>query len=461
MADLKTSATALPDNHVQLQVEVPPDEVKSQVDKVIKGLSRDIKMPGFRKGKVPRNLVMQRFGKDAILAHTLEDAMPVWLQRAIDESGIKPVDQPEVELEDTEIGLDDILSDQPFVFKAKVAVMPRPQLGKYTGIEAEKDVVSVSDADVDEQIDLLQRRLGRLEEMAEQRPAQDGDYVLIDFTGYVDGEPLEGGTGKDYMLELGSRQFIPGFEDQLTGMEKGQSKELKLTFPEDYRPESLAGKDARFDVSLKEIKERVLPEADDAFAAENSEFDTIAEFRADIKSRIQKAREEEAEAVFRQRAVEKVVEEAQLEVPAKATEARARELEMNFVGSLQARGIGADEYLKMNEEEKQKFSEHFNAQAEAALRSEAVLATVADIENMEVSSEEVEEEIRKAAPRMGKDPDELIREMKQKGRTGIVRDDLIHRKAAQHISDHAIPLLKKAGAAPSEEKEKESKIIKP
>ena len=461
MPDLKTSVTKLPDDKVQLKIEVPSQEVKANVDKVIRELARDLKVPGFRKGKVPPNLVLQRLGKDSVLAHTLEDAMPLWLQSGIDQSGIKPVDQPEVELEDPKIGLDDFNDGKPFVFKATVAVMPRPQLGKYTGVEAEKDVVNVTDADVEKQIDALRHRLSHLEEIKEQRPARDGDYVLIDFTGYLDGEPLEGGAGKDYMLELGSKQFIPGFEEQIAGMEKGQSKKLTLTFPEDYKPEDLAGKPVEFDVIVKEVKERVLPDADDDFARENSDFDTIAELREDIRSRALKAREEEAERVFSERAVEKVVEAAEVEVPQKAVDTRARELEMDFVTSLQAQGFGADEYLKQPDEAKQKLTEHFKTQAEAVLKRESVLETVADIENIQVTDEEVEEEIRRAAPRIGKDPEELINEMKQKGRTGIVRDDLIHRKAAEHIAEHAIPVLKKAGAVSEEEKEKEAKIIEP
>jgi trigger factor len=454
MTELKTSVTTLPENKVELEVEVPAEEVKAQADKTVKGLSHEVKIPGFRKGKVPRNLIVQRYGMEAILAQTLEDAMPVWLGRAIESASLKPVDQPELDIGKLEA------EDKPFSFKATLAVMPKPDVGKYTGIEVEKDIVDVDDADVDEQIDRLRTRLASLQAI-EGRPSQEGDHVLIDFTGYVEGEPLEGGSGRDYMLELGSKQFIPGFEDQIAGMEMGQSKKLKLTFPDDYRPEELSGKDAEFDVTVKEIKERVLPKVDDEFAAENSEFDTINELRDELHARLQKAREEEAEAVFRQRAVEQVVSEAKLVVPPKAVDVRARELELDFVSSLEAQGVGADQYLKMPDEEKEKFSEHFRSQAEAALKREAVLEKVAEIEKIEVADEEVDDEIRQAAPRMHKEPDELVAEMREKGRVGVVRDDLLYRKAAAHIAEHAIPVLKKAGPAPEEEQEPESKIITP
>lgn len=447
MADLKTSVTRLPENKVELQVEVPAADLQAEVQKTIKGLSRDIKMPGFRKGKVPHNLIVQRFGKDAILAQTLENAMSGWIELAIDGAGVKPIDKPELDMEELQ---DD---SKPFTFKVTVPVMPPARVGEYVGAEAEKDVTAVTEEDVDEQVDQLRKRLARLEEVAPDRPAQEGDYTRIDFAGYMDGEPLEGGAGQDYMLELGSSQFIPGFEEQIAGMEKDQSKKLKLAFPEEYKPQELAGKEVEFDVTVKEIKERVMPAADDEFAAENSEFDTMAAMRADIRARVEQAHEEEAQLAFRQQAVAKVVADAQVEIPAEAMEKRSHEIEMDFLASLQARGVGADEYLKQSEEDQKKFTEHFQAQAEAALRHEAVLEAVAEKEKIEVTDAEIDEEIRKAAPRMNKEPEELITEMREKGRTGIVRDDLIQRKAADYIADHAVAVPAKAGAAPAKEKE--------
>lgn len=446
MAELKTTVTNLEDDKVALEVEVPAQELKARIDRTIKEMSKDVKMPGFRPGKAPRAVIISRFGKDAVYAHTLEDSVPDWLEKATQEARIKPAGRPELELNPIED------EGQPYIFKATVEVMPRPKLGKYTGIEAEKEVAAVADADVDEQIDRLRLRLATLQEVT-GRAAQDGDYALIDFTGYVDGEPLEGGAGKDYMLELGSRQFVPGFEDQIAGMEKGQSKKLELSFPEDYNPEHLAGKAVAFDVELKEIKERVLPEADDAFAADNSEYDTIAELRDAIRQQLTERSENEAEALFQQRAVQKVVDDAEVKVPEAAVASRAHELEMDFISRLRSRGINPEMYMKQSEEDKQKLQEHFMTQAAAELTQEAVLETVADIENFEVSDEEVEEEVRRAAPGMGQDPDKLVKRMREQGRLSVVRDDILRRKAAEHITEHAIPVLKKAGPASEAEKE--------
>ncbi|MHB0866998.1 MAG: trigger factor [Thermoleophilia bacterium] len=447
MADLKTTVTNLPENKVELKVEVPVAELQVKMQKTIKGLSRDIKMPGFRVGKVPQNLIVQRFGRDAILAQTLEDAMTGWVEQAIDVARVKPIDQPELQVDELE---DD---SKPFTFKVTVPVMPPAEVGEYVGVEAQKDVVPVLEEDIDERVDQLRKRLSRLEEVSPDRPAREGDYTRIDFAGFMDGEPLEGGAGQDYMLELGSSQFIPGFEEQIAGMEKGQSKKLKLTFPQEYKPEELAGREVEFDVTVKEIKERVMPEADDGFAAENSEFDTIAAMRADIRTGLEQAREEEAELAFRQQAVAKVVADATVTIPGEAQEKRAHEIEMDFLASLQARGVGADEYLKQSEEDQLKFREHFQSQAVAALRYEAVLEAVAEKEQLDVTDEEIDAEISKAAPRMNKEPEVLIAEMREKGRTGIVRDDLIHRKAADFIADKAVAVPAEAGATPVEEKE--------
>jgi trigger factor len=454
MADLKTTVSELPENKVSIEIEVPAEELKASIDRTIKEMGKEVKMPGFRPGKAPREILVRRFGKDAVYAHTLEDAVPGWLENAMMQEGIKPVSRPELELNPIE---DEAAA---YSFKATVDIIPRPELGQYTGVEAEKEVVEVTDADVEEQIEALRTRLATLQ-TTEGRPAKEGDYVLIDFTGYVDGEPLEGGAGKDYMLELGSKQFIPGFEDQIAGMEIGQSKKLELSFPEEYQPEHLAGKDVKFDVELKEIKERLLPEANDEFAAENSEHETIAALRQELRDRLQDHREQEAEALFQQTAINNIVDEAKLELPPAAIASRAHELEMDFIGQLNSRGVSPEMYMKQSEENKQEFQDHFMKRAEAELRREAVLETVADIEKLEATDAEIEEEIRGAAERMGEKPDKLVKSMREKGRFGIVRDDILRRKAAEHITSNAIPVPKKAKAVTEEKEEEETKVAKP
>lgn len=445
MADIKTSKKDLEGDRVELEVEIPVEEVKAQVNKTIKELGRDVKMPGFRPGKVPRAVLVSHYGKEAIHAHALEDALPGWYEAAVKESGIKAIDQPEIDFEQIE---DD---DKPYTFKATVAVMPKPKLGNYTGLEVEKDVPAVAEEEIDEEVGRLQKRMAKLEDI-EGRAAAEGDFVLIDFTGYVDGEPLEGGAGKDYMLELGSGNFIPGFEDQIAGMEKGQSKKLKLSFPDTYKPEELAGKEAEFDVTVKEIKERVLPGADDDFAAESSEFDTIKELREDIRARIMKSREEAAESAFRQRVLDKVMEDVELTVPKSLIASRATRIEHEFVYSMQAQGASVKEYMEQTDEQRQAFQEHFFKQAEAILKQELVLEAIAAQEGLKITDEDFMEEVKRAAGSMGKDPEELLAKAREQESEQEIRDDLLYNAAARLLAEKAVPVLKTAEDKKAEEK---------
>jgi len=459
MADIKATVNNLEGDQVELSVEIPADEVKAQVNKAIKKLSRDVKMPGFRPGKVPRPVLVSHFGKEAIHAHALEDALSDWYTAAVEQSGIKPVDKPEIDFEQIED------EDNPYSFKAKVQVMPKAKLGNYAGLEVEKEIVEVEDAEVDEEIERLQKRMAKLEPI-EGRPAAEGDFTLIDFTGYIEGEPLEGGAGKDYMLELGSGQFIPGFEEQIAGMEKGQSKKLKLTFPETYKPEELAGKEAEFDVAVKEIKERMLPEADDEFAAENSEFNTIAELHADIEARILKGRESSAESAFRARALDRVLEEVELELPEPLIASRASQIEYEFIYSMEQQGASIKDYMEQTDEQKKAFMQHFYKQAEAVLRQEMVLEAIAEAEGLTVTDEDFMEEVTRAAESMGKEVDELLEKTKEQKHEQEIRDDLLRNKAAKLLAGKSVPVMKTAAemkavadaaaeAAASEEKAEE------
>lgn len=435
MADIKTTVNNLEGDQVELSVEVPADEVKAQVNKAIKKLSRDVKMPGFRPGKVPRPVLISHFGKEAIHAHALEDALSEWYTEAVEQSGIKPVDKPEIDFEQIED------EDKAYSFKAKVQVMPKAKLGNYTGLEVEKEIAEVNDGEVDEEIERLQKRMAKLEPI-EGRAAAEGDFALIDFTGYVDGEPLEGGAGKDYMLELGSGQFIPGFEEQIAGMETGQSKKLKLTFPETYKPEELAGKEAEFDVTVKEIKERKLPEADDEFAAENSEFDTIAELRADIEARILKGRESAAESAFRARVLDRVLEDVELEMPASMIASRASQIEYEFIYSMEQQGASVKDYMAQTDEQKQLFMQHFYKQAEAVLRQELALEAIAEAEGLSVTDEDFMEEVNRAAESMGRDVDELLEKTREQKHEQDIRDDLLRNKAAKALAEKSVPVMK-------------------
>lgn len=452
MAEIKSTAKKLEPGKVELEIEVPPEEIKAQIDQAIKEMGKTARVPGFRKGKIPRPVLVSHFGKEAIMARTLHDALPLWYEEAIEQAEIKPIDNPELDF-DT---LDD--QDKPYSFKAAVPVVPRPRLGKYIGLEAEKEVVEVKGAEVEEPIERMRKRVARLEEVTD-RPAGNGDFVVIDFTGFVDEEALEGGSGKDYMLELGSGTFIPGFEDQIAGMEEGQSKKLTLTFPEDYRPENLAGKEVVFDVTAKEIKERVLPGLTDEFVSENSEFDTLEELRGDIRSRMTKAREAAAENLFREQVLEKAVEAAEFDIPEVMLEKRSRELEEEFAMALKDSGLTIEAYAERAGMPAEELRNGFRSEAERQIKQDLVLETVARNEGLQVGADEVEAEIRDQAVRRGIDAEKLLEKTRKARREGFVKENLLRRKALDLLAEKAIPVLHKHTAAVKEEEKPE--IIKP
>ncbi len=453
MAEIKSTAKKLEPGKVEIEVEVPVEEIKTQIDRAIKEMAKSARVPGFRKGKTPRPVLVSHFGKEAILTRTLHDALPLWYEAALDQSAIKPIDSPELDFDN----LDE--QDKPYKFKATVPVAPRPKLGKYVGLEAEKEVVEVKDAEVEEPIERMRKRVARLEKI-NGRPAAAGDFVVIDFAGFVGGEPLEGGSGSDYMLELGSGTFIPGFEDRIAGMEEGQSKKLTLTFPEEYRPENLAGKEVVFDVTAKEIKERVLPELTDEFVAENSEFDTVEELRDDIRSRMMKAREGAAENLFREQVLEKAVETAEVEIPSVMLEKRSQELAGEFAIALKDSGVTFEHYAEQIGMSAEEVRKGFRNEAERQIKQDLVLDAVAENEVLEVSSDEVEAEIRAQASRRGIDAEKLLKKTQEARREGFVRENLLRRKALDLLAEKAIPVLHKHDGATKKEEEK-PEIITP
>lgn len=454
MTEIKTSVTSQESNSVVLEVEVPGDEVKAKVDRTVGRMAREANIPGFRKGKVPRPVIFSNFGKETVLAQVLSDALPEWYEAAVIDAGIKPIDQPEMDFESLEN------EDKPFSFKATIQVPPRPQLGKYTALEAEREVVEVSQEEINDQVERLRVSMSDLVPV-KRKTARSGDFVLIDFTGYVEGELLEGGAGKDHMLELGSGSFIPGFEDGIEGMKKGQSKKLKLTFPDNYQPEWLAGKEAEFDIELKEIKERVLPEADDEFAAEASEFDTIDELRAEIEGTIRKARDEEAERAYRQRLVEQVMDAAEVDIPEVMIESKAKEMKDELGKSLQTQGASIEMYQEQTGMDEAAMMARLKEQAAVYVKQELVLDTIVDIEGIEVSTEDIEQEIRETAEKMGYDPEALLEGARDAGHDQVVRRDLERRRAIDILVDKSVPILKKAGQAAEGDGVEEQKIIEP
>ncbi len=433
--NVKTTVEELPESRVRVAAEVTPQEVQRRVNEAAGKLGRDLRMPGFRKGKVPAPVVIQRVGREAVLDDAVRATLPRWYVEAIDEAGLKTVGEPDVELGDLPA------EGQPLTFTIEIGVRPTATIGDIAKIDVTKREAEVDDAAVDEQIETLRQQLGRLETV--EKAAENGDYVVIDFKGSIDGEDDErdyfaGGEGRDHLLELGSGQFIPGFEEQLVGLKAGDEKTVELTFPEDYgSAPHLAGQPAQFEVTVNEVKAKQLPELDDDFATEAGGFDSIDELREDIASRMREADERKIEAEFREAALDAVVADATVEIPDSLVEARARELWDQMLHSLSHRGITKDAYLRIAQKTEDELLAEARPDAEQALRREAVLAAVIEAESIEPSDGDILDALQDTALQQGVAPEKLRKRLEQQGRLDELKDDLAQRQAVELLAERA------------------------
>jgi trigger factor len=443
---LKTTVEELPESRVRVEAEVPADEVKRRLTEAAGRMGRDLRMPGFRKGKVPAPVVIQRIGRDAVLDEAVRGSMGRWYVEAIDAAGIKPVGEPDVDLGDLPA------EGQPLTFSIEIGVRPTAELGDISSFEAPRREPAVGDEQIDEQVERLRQQLGRLETV--EKPAENGDYVVIDFKGSIDDpahpgqrDYFEGGEGRDHLLELGSGQFIPGFEEQLLGASAGEQRDVDLEFPEDYgSAPHLAGKPARFEVTVNEVKAKQLPELDDDFATEAGGFDSMDELREDIAKRMRETEEGQIEAEFREAALDAVVKGATVEVPDSLIEARARELWDQMLHSLSHRGITKDAYLRIAQKGEEELLDEARPDAEQALRREAVLAAVIRAEGIEPSDGDILDALGETALQQGTTPEKLRKRLEQAGRIDELREDLAQRRAVELLAERATPVP----AAPAE-----------
>jgi trigger factor len=442
---LKTTVEELPESRVRVEAEVPAEEVKRRLTEAAGRLGRDLRMPGFRKGKVPAPVVIQRIGRDAVLDEAVRGSLGRWYVEAIDAAGIHPVGEPEVDLGDLPA------EGQPLTFSIEIGVRPIATLGDISKLEAPRREPAVSDEAIDEQIERLRQQLGRLETV--EKAAENGDYVVVDFKGSIEGEDGErdyfaGGEGRDHLLELGSGQFIPGFEEQLVGAQAGDERVVEVTFPEEYdSAPHLAGEPARFEVTVNEVKAKQLPELDDDFATEAGGFDTLAELREDIAKRMRETDERQIEAEFREAALDAVVKQAKVDVPDSLIEARARELWDQMLHSLSHRGISKDAYLRIAQKSEDELLEEARPDAEQALRREAVLAAVIDAESIEPSEGDVLDALQQTALQQGTTPEKLRKRLEQAGRLDELTDDLAQRRAVDLLAERATPIDPERAAA--------------
>jgi trigger factor len=421
MATVKTSVTELPESRVRVQAEVPAEEVERRVAEAARQLGRQMRVPGFRKGKVPPPIVIRRLGREAVLDEALRRALGSWYADAIEEAGIAPVGEPELDMgEPPQEG-------QPLSFSIEIGVRPTATLGEYKGLEVGRREATVAASEVDEELERLRERVATLETV--ERPAGDGDHVVIDYVGSVNGEPFEGGTGRDQLLELGSGRLIPGFEEQLRGASAGDTRTVEVTFPEDYPNQDLAGQQAQFETTLTEVKSKRLPELDDEFATEAGGFDTLDELREDVRTRLATAEERAIEREFEEAVLDAAVAEATVEVPEKLVHARAHELLEETLTALARQGISKEAYLQIAGKDEETLAHEAEPEAERALKREAVLAAIVDAEGIEPTDDEVREALEPSAERTGVSVDELWDRLREGDRLERVREDVANRQA--------------------------------
>src|SRR3954453_23341113 len=377
---VKTKTSDLGDSRVRVEVEVEPAAVDKALSQAAASLGRDLKIPGFRKGKVPPQVVLQRVGREAVLDEAVRNALPDWYEEAIGEARLHTVGDPSVDLGDLpEKG-------SPLEFSIEVGVRPPAKLADYKGLEVGRREPEVKSEDVDAEIDQLREKSAALENV--ERPAKEGDFVGLASPGRGGGEPFEGGEARGYLLELGSNRLVEGFEQQLEGASAGDEVAVTVTFPEDYRAENLAGQEASFDVSLKEAKVKQLPELDDDFAVEQG-FDSMNDPREDTTPRMREQHERMIDTEFREAVVDPAVADAEIDVPHDLVHAKAHEMWHQTSRRLASQGLAPARYLQMVRKDEHELIDEAEPEAEKALKRESVLAAVVEAEGIEVPDEEL------------------------------------------------------------------------
>jgi trigger factor len=434
---MRTSVTELGDSRVRVEVGIEADAVQDRLERAAHQLARDMRMPGFRKGKVPPQLVIQRVGRDAVLEQALRDSLPEWYERALLDTGITPVGDPELNVPSLPGGGEELS------FSIEVAVRPGAKLGDYKGLEVGRAEAEVPTDAVQAELDRLREGFASLDPV--DRPAATGDLVVIDYSGTVDGEPFEGSEATDLMVELGADGLLPEFDRALAGAVAGDQVTVEVRFGDDHRPETLAGKQASFTVTVKEVREKKLPDLDDEFAAEASEFETLDELRDELRRRIAAALESRIEAEFSEAAVDAAADAAQIELPKQLIHARAHEMWERLERSLASRGASPEAFLQMQGKTREQAVTDLESDAERALRREATLAAVAESEGIEVSDEELLAALQPGEE--GEAPEQLLERLRANGRDGLLREELRLRKAAELIAGSARPIPQEQAAA--------------
>ena len=453
---MTANVTKLEENKVRLDVEVPPDAVRKGVEAKVRELGRQVRVPGFRPGKAPRRVIENRLGRDYIMMEALQEALPSWYSEAVVETDLRPIDRPEIDF-------DDPLSEESgFKFSATVEVRPQAKLGEYKGVEVPRRDVSVSDEEVDAQLEEMRGQFATLAAI-EDRPAAVGDFAIIDFTGshMSTGAPLEGGQAEDYMLEIGRGELLEDFENNVGGMKPDERKRFGVTFPADYAEESLRGQSVLFDVHLKEIKERDLPELDDDFVKEASEFETLEELRAAVREQLEGAAEQRVSGEFRARVLDVVAGNAEVEVPGVMAHEKAHEMVESFERSIRAQGMDPQQYYQLAGSNHHDFEERIRPEAEDTVKKELVLDAVVAAEDITADEDAVMHEISHLAEQSDRAPGEIAETMKANGTYALLREEISRQKALDFLTENATPIEMPEEAANEESPEEPSEAEEP
>ena len=413
-------------NEVKLSFEIEAEKFEDAMKKVYAKTAKYFTIPGFRKGKAPMAIVERTYGSSIFYEDTFNELVPDIYDEAIKENKIEAVSRPQIDISQMEKGKD-------LKFTAIVQIKPEVKLGKYKGIELKKIEYTVSDKDVEHELGHMAEHNARLVTV-EDRPVEKGDITIIDFAGSINGVAFEGGTATNQELEIGSNKFIPGFEDQIIGMKVNEEKDINVTFPEDYFSKDLAGKEATFKVTLHEIKKKELPKIDDDFAKDVSEFDTLADLKADIKSKMEKENEERAKYESEEAAIEAVCKDVEVDIPSGMIETEIDNMVKDIENKLSYQGLTLDQYLKLTNKTMENLRKEFDEQANKAVKSRLVLEAIIKAEDIKPDDKEVEEKVKEMAKNYGRPEDELL---KNEGFKNYIVDNMKYEKAIAFILDNA------------------------
>ncbi len=427
---MKVSAEKIENQQVVLTIEVVAAELDKAEERACKRLANQVSIPGFRKGKAPRAIVERHVGKESVLQEAFDLLAPKALADAMEDQKIEDiVARPDIDIQTLEEGKD-------VVFKATVVPRPEVKLGEYKGLKIEKDAVSVTDEDVQKQIEHMADHQAKMVEAPEGAAVENGDFTTLDFKGFVDGEAFEGGEGKDYPLQIGSNSFIPGFEDQLVGAKVGEEKEVNVTFPEEYHAKDLAGKPAVFKCTIRSIKHKELPEINDDFAKSSSKFQTLDELKADVRKNLEQNEERKADDAQKEKALETATNNTTVDVPPimidNEVSRMIREMEMR----LAQQGMKLEQYLQFAGTDIAKLRETYRETAEKNVRTGLMLEEVAKAENIKVESKDLDKEVAMMAAAYGATPKQVAKIIKEQGRLSDLAATVLRNKTMQFIFDN-------------------------